>query len=186
MRAIKPILQFLLIVGLIHPSLGNTVETNFLITPGHCVGRVCINDTRKMVKEKIGIPSQKRKLPDAYEVEVWRSSKFKRPQHLFVVYYKGSVVDIHVTSDQFKTQDGISTLNKLSELREKYPHGEENEYSIFQTSHNRVDWIIRDQGITFTAAGDAQGRIVRIAVHRIGKEKTIGYSEASDWYWYPE
>jgi len=161
------------------------MDSDVLILPGRCIGKLCLDDAKSMVRAKLGSPAFNKALFSPSEVGMWSVSESRKVDHIFITYFKGRVADIHITSDLFKTKDGISTLSKFNDVRAAYPSGEEVPYAIFESAHNRVDWIVKEQGITFSIAKDTEGPIIRIAIHKIGKAKAVGYSDREDWYWYP-
>lgn len=157
-----------------------------LISPGRCIGQICLDSTKSAVRSKMGSPTSSEAISKRHEADVWISKRNSKPQYLFVIYERNKVVDVHVTSNSFKTKEGISTSSNFSEIRNSFPNGRENEYVVFSSGQNRVDWTVKDEGITFTFSGDTEGPVIRISIHRKGKHKATGYSEGDEWYWYPK
>ncbi|WP_147266975.1 hypothetical protein [Parvibium lacunae] len=160
----------------------SSLEKNQII-PGHCVGKICLNMAFKDVEIILGKPTKKL-LRQKHTISIWMSSN--RKNFLFVVYDQAKLVsDIHLNSDTFSTCNRISVLSSFDDVSTAFSDGYEDHYSLIPRGHNRFDWIVKNEGITFTFSGDKQGKIIRIAVHRIGYEKSIGYSLNDDFYWYP-
>jgi len=167
-------------------SMHPRVFAGDLIQPGKCIGKICIGQTRKDVTSVFGAPLITRTLKNssADEADIWIGSEKGGRQFLFVVYAKGSVVEVHASSSAFQTKSGISTACGFSDVKAGYPKGTESEYTLLFNGKNRYDWVVKELGITFSFAGDESGPMLVLAVYVPGQEKVVGYSD-DEWYWYP-
>lgn len=179
-RALRFVGPLLICLSLLLPCRAYAIEPGNLISPGGCVGKICLEASRAAVQHTLGKPAFSEENPNKYLADVWKS---KKGELLIVLYVKNKVTDIHLTSASFATNDGVSTSSNFNEVKASFPMGHEDEYAIFETGHNRTDWAVPSQGITFTFSGDLAGPMVRIAVYKRNATKTVGYSQGELWYW---
>jgi len=172
--------HLLICLFMLLPLEARAVGRGSLISPGECVGKICLEASRNAVQHILGNPAFSKESPNKYLADVWKS---RQGQLLIVVYVKNKVTDIHLTSASFSTGHGVSTSSSFDDIKRNFPMGHEDEYAIFENGHNRTDWIVPSQGITFTFSGDLTGPVLRIAVHKKNSIKTVGYSQAESWYW---
>jgi hypothetical protein len=172
--------HWLMCLFLLLPLAARAAGPGSLISPGACVGKICLNSSRNTVQQILGKPAFAKENPGKYSADVWKS---RQGQLLIVVYVMNKVTDIHLTSASFSTSGGVSASSSFDDVKHEFPIGREDEYAVFENGHNRMDWIVPSQGITFTFSGDSTGPLVRIAVHKRNAAKTVGYSRGELWYW---
>lgn len=172
--------EWLICLFLLLPLAAHAAGPGSLISPGGCVGKICLDASRNNVQQILGKPAFAKENPRIYSADVWKS---RQGQLLIVVYVMNKVTDIHLTSASFSTSGGISTSSSFDEVKRDFPMGREDEYTVFENGHIRTDWIAPSQGITFTFSGDLTGPLVRIAIHKRNTTKTVGYSQGESWYW---
>lgn len=169
-------------------TFANPAFSNDVIRPGACVGQVCIGQSRDEVRQILGKPSVIFPLRPSrlgHDVDLWMGSSNRGSHFLFVAYSKGAVLEIHASSPRFQTEERLSTACSFQDVEHFYSQGKGDEYSLLSNGKNRFDWTEKDQGITFSFAGDRSGPMLLIVIHKPGRRKTIGYSK-DDWYWYPK
>lgn len=181
MRNMARAILFLFIVAASIFSASSCAAATSAISPGRCVGKICLGDSRSLAKSVLGEPSYTHVISKISYSDIWAS----KGNYLFLIFDKDRLTDIHVTSSKFIVACGVSSKSDFSEVKACFPNGVESDYVIFGSGKNRVDWVDINNGITFTFAGDQSGPIVRIAIHRPGVSKRVGYSEGDEWYWYP-
>jgi hypothetical protein len=159
-----------------------TPKSMQLVIPGKCVAKICLDDNRASVQKLLGRSDTSKNLGAGREVDVWKNKHRASGNSLMVLYEENRVSEIHFTSKSFVTSEGVSVDSSFSEIKRVFPDGVEDEYAIFETGHNRADWIVKGSGITFTFAGDFEGPVVRIVVHKKNATKLFGYSD-QPWYW---
>lgn len=172
--------HWLICLFLLLPLTARAAGPGSLISPGACVGKICLDASRNTVQQILGKPAFAKENPGKYSADVWKS---RQGQLLIVVYVTNKVTDIHLTSASFSTSGGISTSSSFDEVKRDFPMGHVDEYAVFENGHNRVDWTDVSQGITLTFSGDLTGPVIRIAVHKKNATKTVGYSQGELWYW---
>lgn len=181
---LKYLAFLLLLIGATFQNETYAKCSNLIISPGKCIGTLCIGDSKKYVRNKLGRPIVHKELNPQFSVDLWESEKNMR-QYLFVVFDNDKIIEIHTSENKYKTTSNISLESNYSDVKKSFPHGIEDEFGLFESDRNRVDWVDTSKGITFSFADDSSGPMVRIIVHKRSATKLIGYSVGDDWYWYP-
>jgi hypothetical protein len=156
-------------------------EDPYLIQPGQCIGKVCIDESQANVRKALGKPQITHTASRNLVTDIWKANG--SAGYLFVTYQGAKVVDVQVSSPKFHTKEGISTASGLSTAQKVFPNGALSEYTVFSNGHLRTDWAVKSRGITFSQADQSQV-LVRISVHPTGKDKFVGYSD-DEWFWSP-
>ena len=174
--------SWFLILILLASVVNAECREDFKITPGACLGKVCIAMPARDVEKKLGLPAKSVSIR-GLRLSIWKGSGFYR---VFVVYKNGRVLEMHTNSPAFSIclpEGTISTRSSYSAVTRAFKDGKNDSYQVFSSGKQKLDYVVMSAGVTFTFAGDEDGALTRIVVHKIGFEKQIGYSEGDDAYW---
>jgi hypothetical protein len=126
------------------------VAQSYEIEPGSRVGRIGLGMTRQMVHRTLGRPQGTFHLASAaVEGDYWQSNA--TGDALQISYRAGKVFQIEVTSNRFRTPEGLTTGSSLREVRKAYRQLRKTGYFRDDTSGTAVNYYeATARGITFT------------------------------------
>jgi hypothetical protein len=90
---------------------------DFKIEPGHRAGKITLGITAEAVHQILGQPSATYRMQGKLTGDVWMANT---GNDVRVVYRRGQVIQVKVTSASFKTPEGLNTESSLAEVQKHY------------------------------------------------------------------
>lgn len=144
----------------------------FLVVAGRSVGEISIGEDMEQVGKKLGRPNA----GDAAMGKAWgiwysddSTAKHRNEIAVYSSYRDTSmrikdVKQIRVTSDQFKTKDGLSTGTTLEETKLKFPGIEKLSVYLNEDKDTVTVYDAKKEGIGFEFL---KGKSISLTVHQV-------------------
>jgi hypothetical protein len=157
-----------------------TVNTRLLILPGKCIGNIALEDNAGTLESILGKPD----LSDSAMGKAWLTwfSKVSdtitgNELNVYTTYRDNELTEkvvrqIRITSDEFKTPDGLSTGKLLSDIQKTYPNLKSIGSYDSETPNPVTVYDAVDEGIAFEIE---KGRCVGIIIHEKGRKVSEEY-----------
>jgi hypothetical protein len=157
-----------------------TVNTRLLILPGKCIGNIALEDNAGSLESILGKPD----LSDSAMGKAWLTwfSKVSdtitgNELNVYTTYRDNELTEkvvrqIRITSDEFKTPDGLSTGKLLSDIQKTYPNLKSIGSYDSETPNPVTVYDAVDEGIAFEIEKD---RCVGIIIHEKGRKVSEEY-----------
>lgn len=148
------------------------VDGRFLVVAGHSVGEISIGEDMEQVGEKLGKPD----FSDAAMGKAWGiwygsdSTANGRDEVAIYSTYRDTsmrikdVKQIRITSNQFKTQDGLSTGATLEDTKLKFPDIKKLSSYLNEKKDTVVVYDAKKEGIGFEFL---KGKSISVTVHPV-------------------
>lgn len=155
-------------------NANKAIDERFLIVAGQSVGEISIGEDMEQVGKKLGRPNA----GDAAMGKAWgiwfsndSTSGHRNEIAVYSAYRDTSmqvkdVKQIRITSDQFKTKDGLTIGNTLNAMKSKFPDLEESGRYLNERNDTVSVYDSKKSGIGFEFL---QKKSVALTVHQIGK-----------------
>ena len=171
------VLHLILAWSLTALSVTTVAASDYIIVPGHSVGRVWIGAKRNTVHEVLGKPGETRQRHDGLTEESWLSNnsptKSKASDFLKILYKGSRVIQIEATSPRFSAW-GLSRRSNPHIIRKRFRQMWISVYAYPVEGK----WLTRyyydnaRRGITFTVpvrnAKEVATQFESVIVHRRG------------------
>lgn len=156
------------------------IDERFLIVAGKSIGEIFLGENMEQVGEKLGRPDA----GDAAMGKAWgiwysNDSTGKHPNEIAVYSsYRDTsmlvkdVKQIRITSDQFKTQDGLATGTTMEETKNKFPAIEKLSAYLNEDKDTITVYDAKNEGIGFEFL---KGKSISITVHPVNTPVNATY-----------
>ncbi|WP_431292145.1 hypothetical protein [Pedobacter sp. P26] len=156
------------------------MDGRFLIVAGKSIGEISLGENMEQVGEKLGKPDA----GDAAMGKAWGiwysdDSTGKHPNEIAVYSsYRDTsmlvkdVKQIRITSDKFKTQDGLATGTTMEEAKNKFPAIEKLSAYLNEDKDTITVYDAKKEGIGFEFL---KGKSVSITVHPVNTPVNATY-----------
>jgi hypothetical protein len=156
------------------------IDERFLIVAGKSVGEISLGENMEQVIEKLGRPD----VGDAAMGKAWgiwysNDSTGKHPNEIAVYSsYRDTsmlvkdVKQIRITSDKFKTQNGLATGTTMEETKEKFPAIEKLSAYLNEDKDTITFYDAKKEGIGLEFL---KGKSISITVHPVNNLVTETY-----------
>lgn len=152
------------------PGLSGAAERTPL-TPGTGAGGTRLGGAQADVRKQLGKPARSFPTHGGCSADTWRTDG----EEVEVVYRSGRAVQIKVTSERFRTRNGLSTASPFAQIRRLHPHLKRTMYLYDMETGKGLDYYddVR-QGIAFvfpgpTATERDNDHPSALIVHRVGQ-----------------
>jgi hypothetical protein len=147
-------------------------DERFLVVAGHCVGEISLGEDMEQVGKKLG----KADAGDAAMGKAWgiwysndSTAKHRNEIAVYSSYRDTSmrikdVKQIRVTSNKFKTKDGLATGNTLEATRLKFPEIEKLSAYLNENKDTVTVYDAKKDGIGFEFL---KGKSISLTVHQV-------------------
>jgi hypothetical protein len=156
------------------------VDERFLIVAGKSIGEISLGENMEQVDEKLGRPDA----GDAAMGKAWgiwysNDSTGKHPDEIAVYSsYRDTsmlvkdVKQIRITSNKFKTQDGLATGAAMEETKKKFPAIEKLSAYLNEDKDTVTVYDAKKEGIGFEFL---KGKSISITVHPVNTPGNATY-----------
>ncbi|MBB6240404.1 hypothetical protein HDC90_005079 [Pedobacter sp. AK013] len=148
-----------------------TVDKRFLVVAGRSVGEITLGENIEQVTKKLG-------KPDAGDAAmgkawgIWYSKDSAKHRDEIAVYssYRDTsmrvkdVKQIRITSNRFKTKDGLATGATLQEIKLKFPNIKKLSSYLNENKDTVTVYDAKDGGIGFEFL---KGKSISLTVHQV-------------------
>jgi hypothetical protein len=144
----------------------------FRIEPGRRIGKVALGKARGAVHRMLGKPSATYRVGGGVLTgDVWMADT---GNDVRVIYYRGVVIQIKVTSPRFSTSDELTTNSSLAEVKKKHPNLRKTRHFVHGSGGGLIEYYDDvERGIAFeftsVASETTNFKPYAIIVHRAGK-----------------
>ena len=147
-------------------------DERFLVVAGHSVGEIALGEDMEQVGKKLGRPNA----GDAAMGKAWgiwysddSTAKHRNEIAVYSSYRDTSmrikdVKQIRITSNKFKTQEGLSTGSTLEETKQKFPAIEKLSAYLNEDKDTITVYDAKKDGIGFEFL---KGKSISLTVHPI-------------------
>ncbi|MGN7990171.1 hypothetical protein ACTJKC_22715 [Pedobacter sp. 22226] len=154
------------------PATTQVVDERFLIIAGKSIGEIALGEDMEQVGKKLGRPDA----GDAAMGKAWgiwysNDSTAKHPNEIAVYSsYRDTsmrvkdVKQIRITSDQFKTKDGLATGSTLEATKSKFPGIEKLSAYLNEEKDTVTVYDAKKDGIGFEFL---KGKSISLTVHPV-------------------
>jgi hypothetical protein len=97
--------------------LSASTAQDFNIEPGRRAGKITLGLSRQAVHQLLGQPSATYRMQGKLTGDVWMANT---GNDVRVIYRRGQVIQVKITSASFKTPEGLNTESSLAEVQKHY------------------------------------------------------------------
>ncbi|WP_316844583.1 hypothetical protein [Pedobacter psychrodurus] len=149
-----------------------TTDERFLVVAGHSVGEIALGEDMEQVGKKLGRPNA----GDAAMGKAWgiwysddSTAKHRNEIAVYSSYRDTSmrikdVKQIRITSNKFKTQEGLSTGSTLEQTKQKFPAIEKLSAYLNEDKDTITVYDAKKDGIGFEFL---KGKSISLTVHPV-------------------
>lgn len=161
-------------------NANRAIDERFLIVAGQSVGEISIGEDIEQVGKKLGRPNA----GDAAMGKAWgiwfsndSTGGHRNEIAVYSAYRDTSMLvkdvkQIRITSDQFKTKDGLTIGNTFNAMKSKFPDLEESGRYLNERNDTVSVYDSKKSGIGFEFL---QKKSVALTVHQVGKSMNDTY-----------
>lgn len=156
---------------LIFASATAATAQDFKIEPGLRAGKIALGISRQEVHRILGQPSATYSMQGKLTGDVWMANT---GNDVRIVYRRGQVVQVKVTSASFKTPEALTTESPLAEVQKHYSKLRKSRHFVHGSGGGLIDYyddVRRGIAFEFTsvASETPDFKPYAIVVHRPGQ-----------------